>query len=649
MDLDILTTNPSEIDDNSQTTSTTEDVVDAIDKLKPESELHNKVLAKLNDRIGDSEKAMSTFHRRWDASEKKMQIYLNRKADEQENSNINEENGPEKLTAIVIPYAYSTVATICTYLLHTFGGRRPMFPIEAISADGVKQAQMHEKLLQYQIDHVRMLKNLKRYFMDGEIYGLCVMRVDWKDEKRRRTVWKENSLSSGQMTQSTEVVTSYQGNAVTNIDPRLFLPDPSVELGKVSMEGEYCFSRMYTGKHILMKMQKEGILKYVDKVSTDNSYVNEQSGARGSLAQNGDWGRGWQRGKNMYQVDEGTVWLSPKEWGLGESEDYELWEFTILNKKQVVKAQPFTCDHQRHPFVVHEPYGMGYNFGQPSLLDYIGPVQDTMSWLINSHIYNVRGVLNNTFIADPARVEIQDVLDTQDYGGPKVIRLKNTALGGDVRTAIQQLPMQDVTQSHVNDIPTMLRIGDSFSAVNDNLRGQQESGGRKTATEVRQSGEAGASRLAAHARMHSASLSDMTEMMTMNNMQFLTEEFYISVMGSDGVNTPLQIKPQMIVGDFHFPVADGTLPIDKIALLDVWKELFLTVTQDQQLRGQYDITKLFDYIAELGGAKNIQSFKVQMQTQPQIQQGVENGNLTPLNVDADTLMSALGPQMPIAA
>ena len=50
----------------------------------------------------------------------------------------------------------------------------------------------------------------------------------------------------------------------------------------------------------------------------------------------------------------------------------------------------------------------------------------------------------------------------------------------------------------------IMKLGDSLSSVNDNLRGVQASGGRKTATEVRTSGEAGASRLAAHSTLISA-------------------------------------------------------------------------------------------------------------------------------------------------
>ena len=32
---------------------------------------------------------------------------------------------------------------------------------------------------------------------------------------------------------------------------------------------------------------------------------------------------------------------------------------------------------------------MGYGFGQPGIIDYMAPLQDLMSWLVNSHMDNV--------------------------------------------------------------------------------------------------------------------------------------------------------------------------------------------------------------------------------------------------------------------
>jgi hypothetical protein len=210
-----------------------------------------------------------------------------------------------------------------------------------------------------------------------------------------------------------------------------------------------------------------------------------------------------------------------------------------------------------------------------------------------------------------------------------LIRLKRAAYGQDVRQAVQQLNVQDVTRGHIDDLQLFMTMGDALSAVTENIRGQQASGGRKTATEVRTSGEAAASRLASLAKRISAEgIVDLTEQMCVNTQQNLSQEFYLQLAGEDGMDNPIQVSPEMLVGDFYYPIHDGTLPLDRVALLDVWKELFMAISQDPELRQMYNIGKIFDYIAELGGARNLESFKA-MSNDQMAQQMMQQGGGVP--------------------
>jgi hypothetical protein len=64
--------------------------------------------------------------------------------------------------------------------------------------------------------------------------------------------------------------------------------------------------------------------------------------------------------------------------------------------------------------------------------------------------------------------------------------------------------------------------------------------------------------------------------------------------------------------------------------LDIWKQIMEGVAASPQLSQQYDIGKIFEFVAELGGAKNIRSFKIQQGSPEQIQQQAQAGNLAPL-------------------
>ncbi len=614
----------------------------AIDQLKPGQPVHNRVLDYLMTRLRDSERAMSAFHSRWRANEMRNQAWIDLRQYDKILKAANDKGKPPLAVDIVIPYSFATLSTISTYLLQVFAATHPYMQVGTYGMN-VNNALQMEIVLQYQLDHNRIVKHWWNWFNDMGLYGLGILMNQWTTETKMKTQRNQApvlDIATGgfqmeSIREQQEVVT-YEGNEVFSIDPFMFFPDPRVPMRDVSTKGEYVFWRQFQGKHLLKRQEQQGRLKYIDDAPniSDERSTGSLTSAR-NLLTGGDshaganWhGRTNESGPGNYHVDTCTIDLVPRELGIGESDRVEKWLFTILNKAQIVQAERVLDDHGEHPVIAVEPYGSGYDFGSAGMADYIGPIQDSMSWFLNSHMENVRSALNNQWIVDPFAVEMKDV----NRPGPgKTIRLKRTALGRDVRTAIQQLPVQDVTSGHVKDMDVFFEIGQRVSAVSENLLGLQDSGGRKTATEVRTSGAAAASRLSALTRVVSAQgMTSLSNQMSMNTQQWMSSEFHVRVTGSDGNIYPLQISPDGIAGDYYYPVNDGSLPLDKVALLDIWKQILVGVLQDPQIRQEYSVPKLFEFVAELGGAKNIRSFRVQPGSPEQIQQQAQQGNLAPI-------------------
>lgn len=596
-----------------------------VQELVPFTKHHDDLVAYLRDRLRMSERAMSNFYPRWRMNERRLQAYLDLVDNDKVLKEQNQDKGrPTKVVSIQLPYAWATLSTICTYLLHTFVGRRPMFQVGANSAESVKPAQNMEIVLQYNADKARLAHALYQFFWDAGTYGVGVMMTGWTVEWARRTVWRTrtqdgllSAATGGIRAKTREDRKVFEGNTVANIDPFMFFPDPRVPMHKVNRKGEFVFWRSFVGLHELRRREAEAEVKWIDSIPpmpTESEYAHENRSDRGlralGTAQPGQRENSYQMVRDFVKLDQGSVWIIPREHGLSEVETPELWTFTIANDKVIIQAAPSDDDHGMHPVVVTEPLSVGYGFGQLGTMDFLADIQDTLSWFINSHIMNVRSALNNMFIYDPSMIEEQDI---KKPGPEKLIRLKQAAYGADVRTVIQQLQVMDVTANHVKDMEVIGRIGDALSGVNDNLRGLHDAGGRKTATEVRTSGEAGASRLAALARIISSqAIVDLTEQMCLNIQQRQNDDFFIQVVGQDQAVKGLTIAPEQVVGDFHFPVHDGTLPLDKVAMLDIWKEILFGVAADPVLRSQYSLGKIFEYVAELGGAKNISSFKIEV-------------------------------------
>lgn len=605
--------------------------------LLANKETHDRVLNYLNDRLKRSELEMSRFYGRWRVNEMKYQAFIDLPDWEKQLKDLTDKGEPPKAVSIVVPYTFATISTVVTYLIQVFAGRDPMLTVNADKSEFVKGAKSMETVLNYQATHTHLVRHLFQFLNDVTCYGVGVMRCQWKVDKKMRTSWITKPQGGGgllsmltgggqskaERERKKQLV--YEGSDICSIDPFMFFPDPRVPMSEVARRGEYVFWRTYEGKHMLLKMEADGTYKYVDKappmaIPTPNDGLNMS--ARGLLA-GGEGTPGvnayWLGRSDIYQMDQGTIEIIPAELGLGTDTTPQKFVFTWLNRAQIVQAERLDLDHDMHPVCVSEPFTMGYGFGQPGLIDYIGPMQDLMSWFINSHVDNVRTVLNNMLVVDPSRIEMQDL---KEPGAGKLIRLKRAAYGTDVNAAVKQLEVSDVTGSHVTDFSMLLKLSDMLGSVSDNLRGQQADGGRKTATEVRSAMDAGTSRLASLAkRISCQGFVDMTEMMSMNTQQLISDEFYLDVVGKQAAGEEaMRITPEMLCGDFNYPIHDGTMPMDKVAMVDVWKEILMGIMQDptQQLQRQFNIVNIFKYVAELGGARNIDDFVNEQQPMPQV-------------------------------
>ncbi|WCD44085.1 putative portal protein [Caulobacter phage Kuura] len=636
-----------------------------IDYLSPGSPAHTFVLDYLLKRLNHSERSMSPFYPRWQATEMRLQAYVTLPKYDEIMSNMRETGKVKAPDEIVVPYAWSTQQTIVTYLLHTFAGRKPIHQVGAYRGEQVKRAKNMEMLLQYNADYVKYVYHLYNLFQNGEAYGLAVQRNMWRRDERVKTVTRPPSPQMAQMMASwgqtapdqrvQERAVCFEGNSVAVINPYMFFPDPRVPMVEVAKKGEFVFWRSYEGRHILLREEAAGTLKWVKYANAAPRNSNDGSGqsfaglrALGQSLTSDSFRDNAGGVSQAFQVDQGTVEIIPAELGLGQSRVPEKWLFTILNKSQIVQAQPLGLNHGDHPISVAEPNAFGHSFGQLGTADLVAPTQDLMSWLINSHMYNVRASLNNLLVVDPNKIEMDDLLDPLPGG---IIRLKSTPWSpADARTAVNQLPVADITRAHLSDFQLVNRLGNDLTGASDNIRGSQDSGGRKTATEVRTSYEAGGSRLASRAMLYSSMcIVPGAEQWASNYQQFLTGEMELRVLGQAGSADSVRITPEGIEGDFFFPIHDGTLPLDKVAMFSAWKELFMAINQDPtgQLQREYDTKGIFRFMAQLGGAQNLDDFRTTMASNNAVATQAQAGNLVPLS----ELPGALGggaPGLPTA-
>jgi hypothetical protein len=586
----------------------------AINKLRPGSELHGETMKKLMAMMKFSERKMSPSYSRFRNQELKVQAYLMSQDNGELVRIIEESKGaviPEPVN-VVVPYSYATLHAAATYISTILLGRKPAFPLSGVRGTSITSARYMENVIQHNLDASMGQERLWQHVWDSLLYGFSPTKVSW--EERTGKVMRRGV--DGERTFTDEL--KFAGNTLRTVDPYKFRPDPRVPLSQCHRLGDFMFDIDEVSYTVLkdreardeLKWVKQALAKYKD-VSRRRNYESSNRGAVGRAAPEVSPADVI----GFAEVCEGTVRLVPKDWKLGDATESQLWRFLFIPDTQILAAAPHGAMHEEHPYAVGEPTSLGHDFLSMSQADMIGVFQDLLSWLVSSRMENVRASIANSYIVDPSRIEMNDM---RSSAIGRIIRMKQAAIGLPVNEAIMQLRVNDVTGGHFTDINVIRTLADTATGVNDNLRGIQTGSGRRSATEARITMQAGASRLSQLAtRLSGQSFQTLATQMISNIQQWIPDDLWIEFSGDDGEKTSTPVDPNMLVGSFNYQVSDGTLPIDKDALLDQWKEILMGVAQDPELRQNWDINEIFRYIANMAGAKNIDNFKRQQQ-QPTI-------------------------------
>jgi hypothetical protein len=180
----------------------------------------------------------------------------------------------------------------------------------------------------------------------------------------------------------------------------------------------------------------------------------------------------------------------------------------------------------------------------------------------------------------------------------------------------------------------MQAIGERTLGVNDQIMGAMPSGGRKTATEVRTSTGFGVNRLKTTSEYMSATgFSEHAAKLVSNSQQYydIVKKFRIvGTLAQEAGVKFLLVTPDAIAGQYDFVPVDGTLPIDRYAQANLWKELLAAMSQVPQVMLQYDLGRIFAWVATIAGLKNINQFKIQVMPDQELQQQAGLGNVVPL-------------------
>jgi hypothetical protein len=615
-----------------------------IKEIRFNSDLHKKIMKQFLSRLEMArDEKRKKREESWRASEDTFQAYMP-ETDMDAVRRAKRSGGQTEYTTISIPYSYAMLLTAHTYYTSVFLGRDPIFQLSGRHGEAQTSEMAMESLLNYQLVSGGGMPALFVWLMDAPKYSHGVIGHYWDKEvftlsnyvDQPKTFLGVPIPGTNERVLNQTETTGFEGNRLYNVRPQDFYHDPRVPLYRFQ-EGEFCIVYDKVGWINVARGAADGKFYNLDLIEKDtgSGYAGDDrttATGRDTNLPGEDISFYRPDDKHPAMIDKYEFhWeLTPSEIGLGEGNRPEKWVFTIANKNTIISAQPLGLAHNKYPFDVLTFEVEGYNVFNRSMLEVLDPLNKTMEWLFNSHFFNVRAALNNMFLVDPSKVTIRDL---EEPGPGKMIRLKPAGYGQDLRTMMAQFPVQDITRSNLQDSDYVGSLAQRITGVSDNVMGQVNTSGRKTATEVRSSTTFGINRLKTNCEWFSnVGFGPLASKLTMSTQQLYTAEKKYRIVGDQAMwmEAYMNITPDMIAGMYDFVAVDGTMPVDRFAQANMWQQLLGGLSKVPGALQGYDLGKIFAFIAQLGGIKNINKFKIQVVPDGQLQQQAAAGNVVPM-------------------
>lgn len=600
-------------------------------KESREDKFHDALLDHAKRLVRMSRAKMSSYYPDWDMQDS---VFRGEKCPDLDDRKAMQRGKPGKM---IIPNTYAQVMTFTSFQFLMFNQNRRFFELQGTGPEdsGMKKEDS-ELLLERDLRHNQFNGKLFQFLLDVGRFGPGIIETNWQVDKTKAWITPEPVSMNTPSGLATTVqgaagwqeFTRFEGNEIKNVSPYRFFPDTRHALTNFK-RGEFCAVEEEYGMGQLRKMAANKEVAGLDHIQPlKNSYVKDRGGeTRWSLL--GD-DKAVQRfdsnnDSSVALITKLQIYLIPSKFTYGEKKKLGPEEFPVLydlwyaNDNRVIKCEPNRNWHGEFSWNLGQFTPDMHRIVNFGLADLIYPIQDAISWFINSHITSVRRVIGNRLIIDPKIVE------TKTLDGEGDIYLKK-GYGGPLDRAVGQLRVQDVTGGHMGDADTLNKITEMVTGVNGNAMGQYNSG-RRSAQEARVVTAGAAGRMKMHGQLlWESALGQMGKQMHSNLRQSLSFESFNRIVGS-AFAAPQGTDPEafmsqryaaykgtpedVICGDDFF-MFDSTLASEKGFIAQSLQELLVSVMTNPVAAQTWDISAkaLMEEIQRLRGVSNVGQFSL---------------------------------------
>ena len=500
-----------------------------------------------------------------------------------------------------LPLAISQLQEALTYIMTVIAPDSGMYAAIAL-AEKQGIAKGFATLMNRNAAKFKHYKNLAKGIFDMLKYNIGGYTIDWVSIFGNMI---ENSTSGGIEVNKKLV---HSGNEILAIDQYNLIYDVSVSPTDLSLKGEFFSVIDVKTPFRLRKMEADGEIFGIKDVinqtmSPEISYyrikpiihIDHSGRAKGDS----DWfsilsmtsPSQEHQGIELINI---VIWLIPNDFSLSKSKDFEIWRFTIGNSVKIVSAIHLNNAHGYLPCAFGMPWDDGFGLQTKSFAEHLTPFQRFASFQMNIHQKAARKKLYGVTIYN------KNIIDLGKFDPvASTIPARPTGMKDfDLRRAFVQFTDAPNTDNTLRDIDAIDALMQKVLPT-DMLK---QVASLERATQY----QAAAVVQGANRRsflivkiLDDQCFSVIRDIQLFNVFQFQTELEVINESGE-----LITINPaDFIEAGVEFDVSDGLKGIDKLIIIEGFKDIIQMILQSQRANEQIDIVAIIDYWTSILGDK----------------------------------------------
>lgn len=564
-------------------------------------------------------RSRSDMGKRYDDWDKNLDVYRGVRARDSEDVRAADKNEPEKM---IVPMSFAQIQTFTSFCFLLYTQNEHIFEFSPTGNEDYSIRDVAELTIERDLRKNKFNSLLVQFLLDIGRFGMGVFKTSWVEERISFDSAPAPAFETDgqgmlqaimqQLLAGTQEYVKFEGNKIINISPYKFLPDTRLPLTRWA-EGQFCADE--TEYHIseLKKWESQGAVAGIEHVQEMTGKELKDRGP--SRLINLEKSKNQHKDDFMVCVTEVQAWITPNEYKdlLGNSDKRQLYVIKIANDKRIISAEPMGNYHGEFCYDMAMFLPDQHQTLSDALSDVINPLQEYITYLLNSRLISTRRNLVNNLVVDPSYVD----MSTVESGNPFILLKKNAPKVG-VDKFISQLKITDTTQTHIADAQMLMSLMQTVTGVNENAMGQFH-GGRRSATEARAVNAGAASRMKVTASIiWSDGLAPLGLKLLCNQRQNMSEETFAKIVGDTDpklVNFYAEFAPQDIsklIGSEDFFVFDATLSSEKGFLAQSMQELIIALISNPEVAAtlQMDIPAMIMESQALRGQKNLSRFQL---------------------------------------